>query len=208
MSDQPDPIREGLARGWKVHGGPFAPLPDKPELRCGHRGHGRGAGITAELLTAAGLSVVLIEEGPLKSSTDFRQREADAYPTLYQESANRKTADKAVSILQGRCVGGSTTVNWTSSFRTPKSTLAYWREHFGLADMTEAAHGALVPAGRERLNIGPWLVEPNANNKSLLRRERNASALKRPRSAATSRAAGTWAPAAWAAPPMPSSRCW
>jgi choline dehydrogenase-like flavoprotein len=95
-------------------------------------GTGAGAGITAELLTAAGLSVVLIEEGPLKSSTDFRQRESDAYPTLYQESANRKTADKGVGILQGRCVGGSTTVNWTSSFRTPKATLGYWREHFGL----------------------------------------------------------------------------
>jgi choline dehydrogenase-like flavoprotein len=94
-------------------------LPDKLSCDVAIVGTGAGAGITAELLTAAGLSVVLIEEGPLKSSTDFRQREADAYPTLYQESANRKTADKAIGILQGRCVGGSTTVNWTSSFRTP-----------------------------------------------------------------------------------------
>jgi hypothetical protein len=34
-------------------------------------------------------------------------------------------------------VGGSTTVNWTSSFRTPKATLAFWREHFGLTEMTD-----------------------------------------------------------------------
>jgi choline dehydrogenase-like flavoprotein len=167
MSDQPDPIREGLARGWKVHGGPFAPLPDKISCDVAIVGTGAGAGITAELLTAAGLSVVLIEEGPLKSSADFRQREADAYPTLYQESANRKTADKGVSILQGRCVGGSTTVNWTSSFRTPKSTLAYWREHFGLVDMTEEAMAPWFRQAEERLNIGPWLVEPNANNQKL-----------------------------------------
>jgi choline dehydrogenase-like flavoprotein len=72
-------------------------LPDKLSCDVAIVGTGAGAGITAELLTAAGLSVVLIEEGPLKSSTDFRQREADAYPTLYQESANRKTADKGVS---------------------------------------------------------------------------------------------------------------
>ncbi len=167
MSDQPDPIREGLARGWKVHGGPFKPLPDT--LRCDVAivGTGAGAGITAELLTAAGLSVVLIEEGPLKSSADFRQREADAYPTLYQESANRKSADKGIAILQGRCVGGSTTVNWTSSFRTPRATLAYWREHFGLAGLTEEAMAPWFRQAEERLNIGPWLVEPNANNQKL-----------------------------------------
>ena len=138
MSAQPDPVRDGLARGWKVHGGPFAPLPERLSCDVAIVGTGAGAGITAELLTAAGLSVVLVEEGPLKSSRDFNQLEAEAYPTLYQESANRKTADKGIAILQGRCVGGSTTVNWTSSFRTPISTLAYWREHFGLDDLTEA----------------------------------------------------------------------
>jgi hypothetical protein len=57
---------------------------------------------------------VLVEEGPLRSSGDFRMLESDAYPQLYQESAARKTRDKAITILQGRCVGGSTTVNCRS----------------------------------------------------------------------------------------------
>ena len=119
MSPIPDPIQAGLARGWKVYGGPHAPRP--PTVHCDVVivGSGAGAGITAELLTAAGLDVVIVEEGPLKSSQDFKQLESEAYPSLYQESAGRKTADKAITILQGRCVGGSTTVNWTSSFRTP-----------------------------------------------------------------------------------------
>jgi choline dehydrogenase-like flavoprotein len=132
-------------------------------------GSGAGAGITAELLTAAGLSVVLVEEGPLKSSRDFRQLESEAYPTLYQESASRQTADKAITILQGRCVGGSTTVNWTSSFRTPSTTLAYWREHFGLDDFTDEALSPWFAAAERRLSIGPWLAPPNENN-DLLRR--------------------------------------
>ena len=167
MSDQPDPIRQGLARGWKVHGGTLAPVPERLSCDVAIVGTGAGAGITAELLTAAGLSVVLIEEGPLKSSTDFRQRESEAYPTLYQESANRKTADKGVGILQGRCVGGSTTVNWTSSFRTPKATLAYWREHFGLVGMTPEAMAPWFEQAEQRLHIGPWLVQPNVNNEKL-----------------------------------------
>lgn len=169
MSNIPDPILEGLRRGWKVHGGPHAAAP--AELRCDVAivGSGAGAGITAELLTAAGLQVVLVEEGPLRSSTDFRQLEAEAYPGLYQESAARKTADKAVNILQGRCVGGSTVVNWTSSFRTPSSTLAYWRQHFALNGWDDDALAPFFAQAEKRLNIGPWLTPPNENN-DLLRR--------------------------------------
>lgn len=97
-------------------------------------GSGAGAGITAELLARAGLQVVIIEEGPLKSSTDFNQLESKAYPSLCQGRAARKAKDKAINILQGRCVGGSTTVNWTSSFRTSASTLKFWQEKFDLND--------------------------------------------------------------------------
>jgi choline dehydrogenase-like flavoprotein len=167
MSSIPDPIREGLARGWKVRGGPHGALP--AELACDVAivGTGAGAGITAELLTAAGLSVVLIEEGPLRSSSDFRQLEADAYPQLYQESAGRRTADKAVHVLQGRCVGGGTTVNWTSSFRTPDAVLAHWAERFGLSDFAPAAMAPWFDRAERRLRIGPWEVSPNANNETL-----------------------------------------
>lgn len=163
----PDPIRSGLARGWKVMGGPHAPLP--VSLRCDVAivGSGAGAGVTAELLTRAGLDVVIVEEGPLKSSADFHQIEAEAYPALYQESAGRKTADKAITILQGRCVGGSTTVNWTSSFRTPPDTLAWWRDHFALADMSVAEMAPWFEQAEQRLNIGDWLTPPNQNNELL-----------------------------------------
>lgn len=167
MSALPDPILDGLARGWKVHGHGHAPVPASLDCDVAIVGTGAGAGITAELLTAAGLDVVLIEEGPLRSSRDFRQLEAEAYSTLYQDSASRKTADKAISILQGRCVGGSTTVNWTSSFRTPSVTLAHWREHFGVPQFTDEALSPWFFQAERRLSIGPWLVPPNANNDKL-----------------------------------------
>ena len=169
MSNVQDPIREGLKRGWKVHGGNKAAAPQNLACDVAIIGSGAGAGVTAELLTRAGLGVVIIEEGPLRSSSDFKQVEADAYPSLYQESAARKTDDKAISILQGRCVGGSTTVNWTSSFRTPAPTLSYWQQHFGLADYTEASLAPYFGQAEKRLGISPWLTPPNENN-DLLRR--------------------------------------
>jgi len=167
MTDIVDPIRAGLARGWKVHGGPHGSAAATLSCDVAIIGSGAGAGIAAELLTSAGLSVVLIEEGPLRSSSDFRQLEAEAYPALYQESANRQTADKAINILQGRCVGGSTTVNWTSSFRTPDTTLDFWRERYALPDMTPAAMSPWFAQAEQRLNIGPWLVPANVNNELL-----------------------------------------
>jgi choline dehydrogenase-like flavoprotein len=169
MSKVQDPIKDGLARGWKVSGGPFAPPPETITCDVAIIGSGAGAGITAELLTKAGLKVVIIEEGPLKSSSDFNQKESEAYPQLYQESAARKTEDKAINILQGRCVGGSTTVNWTSSFRTPASTLKFWQDKFGLQGYNVDALSPYFEQAERRLNIGPWLTPPNENN-DLLRR--------------------------------------
>jgi choline dehydrogenase-like flavoprotein len=169
LSTLVDPIVEGLARGWRVQGGARGAPPAQIECDVAIVGSGAGAGITAELLSAAGLNLVLVEEGPLKSSRDFRQLESEAYPSLYQEVAARKTADKAINIMQGRCVGGSTTVNWTSSFRTPSETLAHWRERFGLTDFTDDALSPWFLSAERRLSIGPWLAPPNENN-DLLRR--------------------------------------
>ena len=169
MSRQPDLFRDGLAGGWKVLGGELGPVPE--QLRCDVVivGSGAGGGISAELLARAGFDVIVLEDGPLKTSRDFHQRESEAYPTLYQEATARKTADKGIGILQGRCVGGSTTVNWTSSFRTPDETLAFWREHYGLAEMTPDAMAPYFEQAERRLNIANWHVAPNENNE-LLRR--------------------------------------
>ena len=165
----PDPIQAGLASGWRVTD--CAPLTADRTVEADVVivGSGAGGGVTAEILSLAGLNVVIVEEGALKSSKDFKMREAEAYPALYQESAARKTKDKAINILQGRTVGGSTTVNWTTSFRTPAPTLAYWNKNFGLADYTPAALAPWFGMMEERLHIAEWAGAPNENN-DLLRR--------------------------------------
>ena len=164
-----DPIREGLARGWKSIDA--ATLSEDRELECDVAivGSGAGGGVTAEILSAAGLSVVIVEEGPLVGSSEFRMREREAYPRLYQESAGRQSLDKAITILQGRCVGGGTTVNWTSSFRTPPRTLAHWNKAYGLDGLTEAALAPWFARMEERLSIAPWAMPPNENNDVLRR---------------------------------------
>jgi len=132
----PDPFDAGLASGWNVIDASALAQDITLDADVAIVGSGAGGGTAAEILAKAGLKVVVLEEGPLKRSADFRMREAEAYPQLYQDSAARKTRDKAINILQGRCVGGGTTVNWTSSFRTPPATLDWWHREFGLTGFT------------------------------------------------------------------------
>jgi choline dehydrogenase-like flavoprotein len=164
-----DPIAQGLARGWNAHDASTFDRDRDIEADVAIVGTGAGGGTTAEILANAGLRVVLIEEGPLRSSRDFHMLEREAYPQLYQESAGRRTKDKGIVILQGRAVGGSTTVNWTSSFRTPPETLEYWREHFGLDDYTQAELLPWFERMERRLSIHPWDEPPNPNNTALAR---------------------------------------
>ena len=96
-------------------------------------------------------------------------REREAYPRLYHESAGRQTLDKGITILQGRCVGGGTTVNWTSSFRTPARTLAHWADAHGLKTVSATALAPWFERMEQRLAIGRWEVPPNANNDALKR---------------------------------------
>lgn len=165
----PDPFRDGLRAGWKVIDASTLTDDRSFEADVAIVGTGAGGGTAAEILAEAGLSVVIIEEGPLVTSSDFRMRESDAYPQLYQESASRKTKDKAINILQGRCVGGGTTVNWTSSFRTPEATLEYWRNAFGLEGFGPADLAPWFERVERRVSVAPWSVAPNQNNDALRR---------------------------------------
>jgi choline dehydrogenase-like flavoprotein len=189
-----------------VQGGPHAALPAGVDRDLAIDGCGAGAGITAEWFAAAGLEVVIFEEGPLCSSRDFHQFESGACPALRQDSACRKTADKATGILQGRCGGGSTTINLTGSLRTPSGTLQYSREHVALPVLTEAAMLRWFERAERRLCFcRGW--RRRTTTTSACAPVRRGRASRWPRSSATPTAAATPAAAAWTARRTPSRRC-
>ncbi len=127
-------------------------------------GTGAGGGTSAEILAQAGLKVLMIEEGPLKSTSSFNLDEGKAYADLYQESAGRVTKDGGIGILQGRCVGGTTVINWTSSFRTPTETLDHWTKTFQVKGCSDDEMLPWFEQMEERLNIAPWQGGANENN--------------------------------------------
>lgn len=160
----PDPWEQGIRDGWHVIDG--ATLADDMAMDADVVivGTGAGGGVSAEILTKAGLKVILVEAGRLKSSNAFNMDEGEAYRDLYQEGATRTSKDAGVSILQGRAVGGTTVVNWTSSFRTPDQTLEHWRDAFGVDGLAPAQMAPWFDRMEARLNISRWVMPPNANN--------------------------------------------
>ena len=105
-------------------------------------GTGAGGAMTASVLAAAGFDVVMVEEGGYWSAADFTMREKDTTPRLYQEGGTRTTKDLAMTILQGKAVGGGTVVNWTTCFRTPEDVVQTWHDKH---DVNGFAYPDLVP---------------------------------------------------------------
>jgi choline dehydrogenase-like flavoprotein len=129
-------------------------------------GSGPGGAVVAARLAARGLRVVVLEEGGHYPPEAMRMDEAWAYPSLYQERGHRATADLAITVLQGRGVGGGTLVNWTTSFRAPPQVLRHWAERHGVSGLDEKVLEPHFAAVEQRLDIHAWPVEQaNANNR-------------------------------------------
>ncbi|MCK5571335.1 MAG: GMC family oxidoreductase N-terminal domain-containing protein, partial [Bacteroidetes bacterium] len=124
-------------------------------------GSGCGGGPTAKILAEAGLKVILLEEGGYFTSADFHPTEETAYQNLYQQRAGQATDDLAITILQGRCVGGSSTVNWTTSLRTPDYVLETWKREFGVRGLSSAELEPYFERVERYLNVH---VEPDENH--------------------------------------------
>jgi len=163
-----DLYTDGIASGWQVLNAASFTEPRSFEADVVIIGSGAGGGTAAEILSNAGLTVLIVEEGPLKTAASFKDfDEARAFRELYQEAGARTTADGSVALLQGRSVGGTTTVNWTSSFRTPAETLVHWASEHHVVGCSESELAPWFAQMEARLGILPWAVKPNANNAAL-----------------------------------------
>ena len=162
-----DFVSAGFKQGWKHLDASQLTADKTLETDVVIIGSGAGGGNTAEILAEAGLRVIIVEEGPLQTSKDFQMKEDEAYPKLYQESAGRQTKDRGIKIFQGRMVGGGTGINWTTSFRTPETTLKYWAEEMGVKGFSAAEMRPWFEWAEKRYKIQQWTVPPNANNSAL-----------------------------------------
>ena len=90
-------------------------------------GTGAGGAMVAREAARAGLRVIALEEGAHLGPRDFTQREDEMLPLLFQDGGGRTTDDGAITVLQGRGVGGSTVHNTNLCKRAPAAVLDGWK---------------------------------------------------------------------------------
>ena len=132
-------------------------------------GSGAGGGVVAGVLAAAGRSVVVLEKGPNPGARDFTQVEGDMLGALYLDRALLMTQTGSLPILAGSCLGGGTTINYTTSFPLPERTRGEWSDLSGLPLFEGAGFGTSLARVNARLGVGTRWTTPGARDAILER---------------------------------------
>ena len=103
-------------------------------------GTGAGGAVAAARLAKAGYAVIMLEEGSYATREHFNGRSSEMMGDLYRNAgATYSVGNTVIPIPLGRTVGGTTTVNSGTCFRTPDVVLERWRREHGLDGMTPEA---------------------------------------------------------------------
>jgi hypothetical protein len=120
-------------------------------------GSGAGGAMVARRLAAAGLAVVVVEEGRRFSVEEFRSKHALTRWTELYRGAGTTAAlgNPPVMLPLGRGVGGTTLVNSGTSFRTPDRVLQRWWDRHGVPMTDPASFGALLDEVERTIATAP-----------------------------------------------------
>jgi choline dehydrogenase-like flavoprotein len=104
----------------------LAAPPREPDYDAIVVGSGAAGGLLAYRWAKAGRKVLVLERGPHVDPRSFNEDEVEQYLKLYNEGALQLATDFRLSLLQGMCVGGGTTVNNALCLDPPDAVLTQW----------------------------------------------------------------------------------
>jgi hypothetical protein len=119
-------------------------------------GTGAGGAVVGRELAEAGLAVVFVEEGRYFDRTDFTGRSFQMQQKLYRRGGSTfSVGNVAIPIPLGQTVGGTTTVNSGTCFRTPDRVLAGWASDLGLSELAPDRMGGYFERVEAVLGVEP-----------------------------------------------------
>jgi choline dehydrogenase-like flavoprotein len=119
-----------------IHDATTLTLPGRLKADLCVIGSGPGGATAAALAAEAGLRVVVLEAGSLITPARSTQREEQMLPSLLWDAGARTTRDRAVRVVQGRGVGGSSLHNLNLCKRAPGHIRDAWARDARLAHLS------------------------------------------------------------------------
>jgi choline dehydrogenase-like flavoprotein len=99
-------------------------------------GTGAGGAVVGRELAEQGLAVVFVEEGRYFDRADFTGRSFQMQQKLYRRGGTTfSVGNVGIPIPLGQTVGGTTTVNSGTCYRTPDRILDEWSTELGLTEL-------------------------------------------------------------------------
>ena len=102
-------------------------------------GSGAGGSVLACRAAQAGRSVLLVERGPYVRPSQMSDSEIEMIPLLYKDGGLQMNTGMDMFILQGTCVGGSTTLSNMVMMRAPDDVLSSWARFGADIDLAKLA---------------------------------------------------------------------
>ena len=118
-------------------------------------GSGPGGSVVAKELAEAGVSVVLLEEGPPFTPPDYEVDGGLSMPRTMREGGLRATRGTVMPTMQAICLGGGSLVNSAICNRAPDFVLERWCSDFELSGTTRKDLDPHYDAVGEFLGISP-----------------------------------------------------
>ena len=135
-------------------------------------GTGAGGATAARVLSEAGFSLAMIEEGAYLRPEDRPRELVDAMALAVRGMATLATDSlQPMPLLQGKAVGGSTAINSGIIWRLPEDVRRTWVSEFGLgAIASQSALDRAFDRIEDELMIGPTDASVAGENNLLMQR--------------------------------------
>ncbi len=119
-------------------------------------GTGAGGAPVAKALAARGHAVVMLEAGAYFTRADFAGAPLERQRKLYVNGGMTGTlGNTAILVPMGRSVGGTTTINSGTCYRTPSRTMRRWQLEEGLRDLGPGSLDAYFEQVERMLGVEP-----------------------------------------------------
>ena len=119
-------------------------------------GTGAGGAVVGAELAEAGRDVIFVEEGAHHPTSSFNPYLTETLPRLYRDAGATVIMGRPpIPYAEGRCVGGSTTINGGMTWRPPARVLAEWEHRTGQPDLGAKSLEPLFERVEARIHAKP-----------------------------------------------------